>query len=159
MWRQTRSSRWFRMQSDVMRTNCSAVCRCVLVVTACVAACGLAGARGACGRRRRSTRSSSVPTECAKCHQGAGFGYQQCLMLLTAHSKAYAALALPESKEIARLSGIPQEPQQAAMCLGCHATGCGGRGMGEGRHLPLRRRRAVREMPRCRQRVHGRKRS
>ena len=26
------------------------------------------------------------------------------------------------SKEIARLSGIPQEPQEAAICLGCHAT-------------------------------------
>ncbi|MHB8956823.1 MAG: multiheme c-type cytochrome [Pirellulaceae bacterium] len=62
-------------------------------------------------------------TECAKCHQGVGFGYQQCLMLLHAHSKAYASLATPEAKEIARLSGIPQEPQEAAMCLGCHATG------------------------------------
>lgn len=61
--------------------------------------------------------------ECAKCHRGAGFGYQQCLMLLTAHSKAYATLALPEAKEIARLSGIKQEPHEAAMCLGCHATG------------------------------------
>ena len=27
------------------------------------------------------------------------------------------------AKEIARLSGIPQQPQQAAMCLGCHTTG------------------------------------
>ena len=31
-------------------------------------------------------------SECAKCHQGADFGYQQCLMLLHAHSKAYASL-------------------------------------------------------------------
>ena len=62
-------------------------------------------------------------SECAKCHQGAGFGYQQFLMLLTAHSKAYASLALPEAKEIARLSGIPQHPHESAMCLGCHATG------------------------------------
>jgi YVTN family beta-propeller protein len=61
--------------------------------------------------------------ECGKCHRGAGFGYQQCLMLLTAHSKAYATLAKPEAKEIARLSGITQEPQEATMCLGCHATG------------------------------------
>ncbi len=60
--------------------------------------------------------------QCAKCHDGADFGYQQCLMLLTAHSKAYATLAMPESKEIARLSGIPQEPQQASVCLGCHTT-------------------------------------
>ncbi len=61
--------------------------------------------------------------QCAKCHDGPGFGYQQCLMLLTAHSQAYAALAKPESQEIARLSGIPEEPQKAANCLGCHATG------------------------------------
>lgn len=60
--------------------------------------------------------------ECAKCHQGADFGYQQCLMLMHAHSKAYAVLALPESQEIARLSGIPQEPQESSVCLGCHAT-------------------------------------
>ncbi len=61
--------------------------------------------------------------QCAKCHDGPGFGYQQCLMLLTAHSRAYASLAMPEAIEIARLSGIPEEPQQAAVCLGCHATG------------------------------------
>lgn len=61
-------------------------------------------------------------SECAKCHDGAKFGYQQCLMMLHAHSKAYATLASPEAKEIARLSGIPQEPQEAPMCLGCHAT-------------------------------------
>ncbi len=60
--------------------------------------------------------------ECAKCHQGADFGYQQCKMLLTAHAQAYAALAMPEAKEIARLSGIPQEPQRSAVCLGCHTT-------------------------------------
>jgi len=61
--------------------------------------------------------------ECAKCHQGADMGYQHCQWLLSAHSKAYASLAKPEAKEIARLSGIPQEPQEAATCLGCHATG------------------------------------
>ncbi len=60
--------------------------------------------------------------ECAKCHQGSDFGYQQCLMLLHAHSRAYASLARPEAKEIARLSGIPQEPQESPVCLGCHAT-------------------------------------
>jgi YVTN family beta-propeller protein len=60
---------------------------------------------------------------CAKCHQGEGFGYQQCKMLMHAHAKAYASLAMPESQEIARLSGIPQEPQESPVCLGCHATG------------------------------------
>ncbi|MHC4178994.1 MAG: multiheme c-type cytochrome, partial [Planctomycetota bacterium] len=59
---------------------------------------------------------------CAKCHQGEGMGYQQCKWALSKHAKAYAALSKPEAKEIARLSGIPQEPQQSPMCLGCHAT-------------------------------------
>ncbi len=61
--------------------------------------------------------------ECVKCHHGEGMGQTYCRWLLSKHSKAYTALARPEAKEIARLSGIPQEPQQAAMCLGCHATG------------------------------------
>jgi YVTN family beta-propeller protein len=38
------------------------------------------------------------------------------------HSRAYAALARPESKEIAAISGLRQEPEQAPICLGCHAT-------------------------------------
>ena len=29
---------------------------------------------------------------------------------------------MPEAKEIARLSGIPLEPRDSSMCLGCHAT-------------------------------------
>ena len=60
---------------------------------------------------------------CAACHDGAGMGHQCSLWMLSKHAQAYAALAKPESKEIARLSGIPQEPQQSPMCLGCHATG------------------------------------
>ena len=43
--------------------------------------------------------------------------------LLSKHSRAYAVLAQPESKQIAELSGIPLEPQRSTMCLGCHATG------------------------------------
>jgi len=61
--------------------------------------------------------------ECAECHQGQDMGYQHCLWLVSEHAKSYAALSQPEAKEIARLSGIPQEPQKAATCLGCHATG------------------------------------
>jgi YVTN family beta-propeller protein len=60
---------------------------------------------------------------CAACHDGAGTGNQCSLWMLSQHAQAYAVLARPESKEIARLSGIPQEPQQSPMCLGCHATG------------------------------------
>jgi len=60
---------------------------------------------------------------CATCHDGKGMGHQFSQWLGSKHAQAYAILASPESKEIARLSGIPQEPQESAMCLGCHATG------------------------------------
>jgi YVTN family beta-propeller protein len=60
---------------------------------------------------------------CATCHDGAGMGHQCSLWMLSRHAQAYAVLAKPESKEIARLSGIPQEPQESPTCLGCHATG------------------------------------
>jgi YVTN family beta-propeller protein len=60
---------------------------------------------------------------CATCHRGNGMGYQQCCWLLSKHARAYASLAQPEAIQIARLSGIPQAPQESAMCLGCHATG------------------------------------
>jgi YVTN family beta-propeller protein len=60
---------------------------------------------------------------CASCHQGKTMGYQHSRWLLSKHARAYAVLWKPEAKEIARLSGIPVEPQQSPMCLGCHATG------------------------------------
>jgi len=60
---------------------------------------------------------------CATCHQGKGMGHQFSLWLASRHARAYAVLAKPEAKEIARLSGIPQEPQESSTCLGCHATG------------------------------------
>ncbi len=60
---------------------------------------------------------------CASCHQGKTMGYQHGRWLLSKHARAYAVLAKPEAKEIARLSGIPVEPQESPMCLGCHATG------------------------------------
>ena len=60
---------------------------------------------------------------CAECHDGPRAGHQYSRFLLTKHAQAYAVLARPESKKIAELSGIPQEPQQSPMCLGCHSTG------------------------------------
>ncbi|MHC4394223.1 MAG: multiheme c-type cytochrome [Planctomycetota bacterium] len=60
---------------------------------------------------------------CATCHQGKGMGHQLSRWLVSKHARAYAVLAEPESKRIARLSGIPQEPQESPMCLGCHTTG------------------------------------
>jgi len=59
---------------------------------------------------------------CGHCHDGPQMGHQFSKWRLSAHAKAYAALSLPEAKEITRLSGITEEPHKAKMCLGCHAT-------------------------------------
>jgi len=59
---------------------------------------------------------------CGSCHDGMAMGHQTSLWLLTKHAKAYASLATPEARKIALLSGVPQEPQDSAVCLGCHAT-------------------------------------
>ena len=59
---------------------------------------------------------------CARCHEGKAAGNQYSHWLGTAHSKAWASLATPEAKAMARLSGIPDEPEKAPVCLGCHAT-------------------------------------
>jgi YVTN family beta-propeller protein len=59
---------------------------------------------------------------CARCHEGHAAGNQFSLWLLSAHSKAWATLATPEAKVMARLSGIVDDPGQAPVCLGCHAT-------------------------------------
>ncbi len=59
---------------------------------------------------------------CARCHEGQAAGNQYSHWLRSAHSKAWASLATPEAKQMARLSGIPDDPQRAPICLGCHAT-------------------------------------
>lgn len=41
---------------------------------------------------------------------------------LTKHAEAYASLAKPESKEIARISGVDEDPFKSPICLGCHTT-------------------------------------
>lgn len=60
---------------------------------------------------------------CASCHQKETMGDQFSLWLLSKHARAYAVLAKPEAKKMAELSGIPQEPQESVVCLGCHSTG------------------------------------
>jgi YVTN family beta-propeller protein len=60
---------------------------------------------------------------CTVCHQGKGMGHACSRWLQTKHARAYAVLARPEARQIAELSGIPQEPQESPLCLGCHATG------------------------------------
>lgn len=59
---------------------------------------------------------------CAHCHDGPQMGHQFSKWRLSAHARAYAALSLPQAKEITKLSGITEEPHRAKMCLGCHAT-------------------------------------
>ena len=59
---------------------------------------------------------------CGSCHSGESMGHQLSLWMNSKHARAYAALAKPEAKRVAKLSGINEEPQEAAMCLGCHAT-------------------------------------
>ena len=56
-------------------------------------------------------------TICRDCHP---IQYNQCRLMK--HSQAYAALAMPESKEIARLSGVAVDPFKSPICLGCHTT-------------------------------------
>ncbi len=60
---------------------------------------------------------------CAQCHHDKAGGDQYSLWLMSRHSQAFAMLAKPEAREIARLSGIPVEAQESPLCLGCHATG------------------------------------
>jgi YVTN family beta-propeller protein len=60
---------------------------------------------------------------CGSCHDGASMGHQATRWLLSKHARAYASLAAPEAGRIAALSGVPQESQESAACLGCHATG------------------------------------
>ena len=59
---------------------------------------------------------------CGSCHTGGAIGNQYALWLHSAHARAYAALARPEAPQIAAISGLRQKPQEAAICLGCHAT-------------------------------------
>jgi YVTN family beta-propeller protein len=59
---------------------------------------------------------------CAKCHEGKAAGNQYSHWLRSAHAQAWATLATPEAKVMARLSGLLDEPEKAPICLGCHAT-------------------------------------
>jgi YVTN family beta-propeller protein len=59
---------------------------------------------------------------CATCHEGKTAGNQYSHWLMSKHARAYAALSLPEARRMAQLSGIPDQPEKAPVCLGCHAT-------------------------------------
>ncbi|RJP28502.1 MAG: DUF1513 domain-containing protein [Candidatus Omnitrophota bacterium] len=60
--------------------------------------------------------------KCRECHHLSGNRNQYTPWRLSQHANAYAALAMPESMEIARLSGIDVEPVKSPICLGCHTT-------------------------------------
>ena len=59
---------------------------------------------------------------CGSCHNGPTMGHQYSKWLLSKHSKGFAALSLPESREIAKVSGVRELPWKSPVCLGCHST-------------------------------------
>jgi YVTN family beta-propeller protein len=59
---------------------------------------------------------------CRECHHNVGHEDPFNTWYLSAHARAYAALAMPESLEIARLSGIDVNPFESPICLKCHTT-------------------------------------
>ncbi|HVX66748.1 MAG TPA: multiheme c-type cytochrome [Bryobacteraceae bacterium] len=89
----------------------------ILAVAAAAACAGLATLRGA---PKQPVYVGS--RACGACHSGKGMGNAYGLWLHSKHSRAYATLARPESKQIAAISGLRQKPEEAPICLGCHAT-------------------------------------
>ncbi len=59
---------------------------------------------------------------CIPCHGGGKGSDQYSLWRLSEHARAYAALSLPETFEIAEISGVDVPPRESPICLGCHAT-------------------------------------
>ena len=59
---------------------------------------------------------------CRACHHQPGGRDQFSAWRLTKHAQAYAALSMPESRQIAELSGIAGDPTRSRVCLGCHTT-------------------------------------
>ena len=62
--------------------------------------------------------------KCKICHSSAKKGAQFKVWSVSKHAKAYAALASPEAKKIAKEKGIA-DPQKSEKCLKCHLTGAG----------------------------------
>ena len=59
---------------------------------------------------------------CATCHDGPTMGNQYTTWLLSKHAQGYSALMRPESREIAKISGLRGDPWTQPICLGCHTT-------------------------------------
>ena len=79
------------------------------------------GAKAAVARAAAAVRRALQV--CATCHDGREMGNQTSRWLHTRHARAFEGLSRPEAREIARFSGVPVEPQESRLCLGCHATG------------------------------------
>lgn len=60
--------------------------------------------------------------KCKMCHKTVKSGDQYTKWSNERHSKAYATLATPESKEVAKKAGVTEDPQKAEKCLKCHVT-------------------------------------
>ena len=58
---------------------------------------------------------------CLECHRDSHRD-DFSVLYLARHARAYVALERPESREIARLSGIDSDPFASPICLGCHTT-------------------------------------
>jgi hypothetical protein len=61
---------------------------------------------------------------CKACHLTAKSGAAYKIWQASAHAKAFATLATPEAKEIAKKKGIA-DPQKSQDCLKCHDTAAG----------------------------------
>lgn len=61
--------------------------------------------------------------KCKVCHSSAKRGKQYQQWAASEHAKAYEHLATPEAKAVAEKAGVTGNPQEAAECLSCHATG------------------------------------
>jgi len=74
------------------------------------------------GAQTRRDRVYVGEKACRQCHHQHGGGDQFSVWRLTRHAQAFAALSMPESRRIAELSGIADDPTRARVCLGCHTT-------------------------------------
>lgn len=97
-----------------------------MVLRTCIAGCVViiaAGSAWASGHGVSDRHPLYVGVKvCSQCHAGRAGGHLFSLWRASGHANAYASLWSSQARKVAELSGIPEEPQEAAMCLGCHAT-------------------------------------
>jgi YVTN family beta-propeller protein len=80
----------------------------------------VAVAANAQGRRERLYVGEQA---CRGCHHRPGGADQSDAWRLTKHGQAFAALSMPQAREIVELSGLgAEDPPKSRVCLGCHTT-------------------------------------